>query len=104
MGGNRRVAIPFDRSAHGLMAVRQTMHPLPTPEIGRAILEHRFAGSDSTGAFAPPYPSWPLAPSAFDDAPTMLCPSTDTAHITTAPTHQSWRRSGGPHTLQVVIT
>lgn len=41
---------------------------LPTPEIGRAILERRFTASYAGVGFAPPYPSWPILPSAFEDA------------------------------------
>lgn len=41
---------------------------LPTPEVGRAILERRFTASYSAIGFAAPYPSWPILPSAFDEA------------------------------------
>ena len=37
-------------------------------DIGRAILERRFAASYGAVDFTPPYPSWPILPSAFDDA------------------------------------
>jgi hypothetical protein len=42
---------------------------LPTPEVGRAILERRFASDYATAGFTPPYPSWPILPEAFADAP-----------------------------------
>ncbi|TPG33690.1 helicase HerA domain-containing protein [Mycolicibacterium hodleri] len=42
---------------------------LPSADIGRAILERRFTASYRAIDFAPPYPSWPILPSAFDDAP-----------------------------------
>lgn len=42
---------------------------LPTPEVGRAILERRFASDYATAGFTPPYPSWPILPEAFSDAP-----------------------------------
>lgn len=42
---------------------------LPSADIGRAILERRFTASYRAVDFAPPYPSWPILPSAFDDAP-----------------------------------
>lgn len=42
---------------------------LPTADIGRAILERRFAASYRASGFTPPYPTWPILPSAFDDAP-----------------------------------
>jgi len=41
---------------------------LSTPEVGRAILERRFTASYRAAEFVPPYPSWPILPSAFDDA------------------------------------
>jgi uncharacterized protein DUF87 len=42
---------------------------LPNADIGRAILERRFTASYRAVDFTPPYPSWPILPSAFDDAP-----------------------------------
>ncbi|WP_264077439.1 helicase HerA domain-containing protein [Mycolicibacterium houstonense] len=41
---------------------------LPTPEVGRAILERRFTASYASIGFTAPYPSWPILPSAFDEA------------------------------------
>lgn len=49
--------------------VTAPLSALPTPEIGRAILERRFATSYAAAGFHPPYPSWPILPSAFTDAP-----------------------------------
>jgi Helicase HerA, central domain len=46
-----------------------SLEGLPTPEIGKAILERRFTASYRDIGFAPPYPSWPIKPSAFRDAP-----------------------------------
>ena len=45
------------------------LKPLPTPEIGRAILERRFVASYAETGFQPPYPSWPILPAAFIEAP-----------------------------------
>ncbi|MGE2716909.1 helicase HerA domain-containing protein [Mycolicibacterium litorale] len=45
------------------------LEALPTADIGRAILERRFTASYRGTGFAPPYPSWPILPGAFDDAP-----------------------------------
>jgi hypothetical protein len=42
---------------------------LPSADIGRAILERRFTASYRAVGFTPPYPSWPIKASAFDDAP-----------------------------------
>lgn len=47
----------------------EPLEGLPTPEIGRAILERRFTASYKEIGFAPPYPSWPIKPAAFGDAP-----------------------------------
>ena len=41
---------------------------LPTPEVGRAILERRFTASYAAVGFTAPYPSWPIRPAAFDEA------------------------------------
>lgn len=49
--------------------VTAPLRPLPTAELGRAILERRFSTSYAAKGFTPPYPSWPILPSAFDEAP-----------------------------------
>ncbi|WP_199256066.1 helicase HerA domain-containing protein [Mycolicibacterium mengxianglii] len=49
--------------------VTSPLQGLPTPELGRAILERRFAAAYASVGFTPPYPSWPIAPTAFADAP-----------------------------------
>jgi hypothetical protein len=41
---------------------------LPSADIGRAILERRFAASYAEVGFRPLYPSWPIRPEAFADA------------------------------------
>lgn len=42
---------------------------IPTNEIGRELVERRFAVDFATVGFTPPYPTWPVRASAFDDAP-----------------------------------
>jgi hypothetical protein len=49
--------------------VTAPLKPLPTPDIGRAILERRFVASYAETGFHPPYPSWPILPAAFTEAP-----------------------------------
>ena len=49
--------------------VTAPLQSLPTPEIGRAILERRFVASYAETGFQPPYPSWPILPIAFAEAP-----------------------------------
>lgn len=49
--------------------VTSPLQGLPTPELGRAILERRFAAAYATVGFTPPYPSWPITAEAFADAP-----------------------------------
>ncbi|AFM15652.1 putative ATPase [Mycolicibacterium chubuense NBB4] len=49
--------------------VTGVLAPLPTADIGRAILERRFVASYAAKGYAPPYPSWPILPIAFDEAP-----------------------------------
>ncbi|MDX1874546.1 DUF87 domain-containing protein [Mycolicibacterium sp. 120266] len=48
--------------------VTTPLAPLPNGDLGRAILERRFAAGYSSVGFTPPYPSWPILASAFDDA------------------------------------
>ncbi|TFV58027.1 DUF87 domain-containing protein [Mycobacterium sp. PS03-16] len=47
----------------------RVLERLPSADVGRAILERRFAAGYHASGFTPPYPSWPILPSAFDDAP-----------------------------------
>lgn len=61
---NRATATVADR-----FRVTAPLQPLPTPEIGRAILEKRFMARYTEAGFDPPYPSWPIRPSAFAEAP-----------------------------------
>jgi adenylylsulfate kinase-like enzyme len=51
--------------------VTAPLRPLPTADIGRAILERRFVASYGANGFDPPYPSWPITPAAFADAPDL---------------------------------
>jgi hypothetical protein len=52
--------------------VTAPLRPLPSADIGRAILERRFTASYRAIEFTPPYPSWPILASAFEDAPEFL--------------------------------
>jgi hypothetical protein len=45
------------------------LHRIPTAEVGRAIVQRRFAARYAEVGFEPPYPTWPVSPSAFKDAP-----------------------------------
>ncbi|AQA05344.1 AAA family ATPase [Mycobacterium sp. MS1601] len=49
--------------------ITSPLQGLPTPELGRAILERRFSAAYTGVGFTPPYPSWPITAAAFDDAP-----------------------------------
>ncbi|WP_431729097.1 helicase HerA domain-containing protein [Verrucosispora sp. TAA-831] len=40
---------------------------IPAAEVGRELVEKRFAMLFDELGFAPPYPSWPIHPSAFDE-------------------------------------
>ncbi|GLW09921.1 hypothetical protein Misp01_50500 [Microtetraspora sp. NBRC 13810] len=50
---------------------RQAVHlqTISDPEIGRALIAQRFGTRFNEIGFEPPYPTWPVAPSAFADAP-----------------------------------
>ena len=41
---------------------------IPTADIGRLMIEKRFAADFARAAFEPPYPTWPIHPRAFEDA------------------------------------
>ncbi|MFI6821032.1 helicase HerA domain-containing protein [Micromonospora sp. NPDC050187] len=41
---------------------------IPSPEIGRALVEKRFTAAYRELRFTPPHPTWPIAPEAFADA------------------------------------
>lgn len=45
------------------------LHRIPTPEVGHAIIGRRFGARYAEIGFEPPYPTWPVSPSAFRDAP-----------------------------------
>jgi len=45
------------------------MHTVPSPETGMAIIEKRFCERFREIGFKAPYPTWPVKPSAFSDAP-----------------------------------
>lgn len=66
------------------------LRPLPTADIGRAILERRFVAKYAEAGFDPPYPSWPILPAAFVDAldytPRLLLKRAD-AHVRQCLTH-----------------
>lgn len=49
--------------------VTAPLQALPSADIGRAILERRFTASYRAIEFVPKYPSWPILPAAFEDAP-----------------------------------
>lgn len=49
--------------------VTAPLEALPTAEVGRSILERRFAAGYGSVGFTPEYASWPIRPEAFADAP-----------------------------------
>lgn len=49
--------------------VTSPLQGLPSADLGRTILERRFAVGYASVRFKPPYASWPIQPSAFVDAP-----------------------------------
>jgi hypothetical protein len=71
-------------SVHDRFRTTALLQGLPTPDVGRAILERRFSATYSAVGFTAPYPSWPILPSAFDEAtqytPRQLLKRAD-AHI-----------------------
>ena len=41
---------------------------IPGADIGRRMIEKRFAADFARAGFEPPYPTWPIRPRAFEDA------------------------------------
>jgi len=41
---------------------------IPSADIGRLMIEKRFAADFARAGFTPPYPTWPIRPEAFADA------------------------------------
>jgi Helicase HerA, central domain len=48
--------------------VARQLRNIPSAEIGRLMIEKRFAADYTRAGFVPPYPSWPILPAAFEDA------------------------------------
>ena len=44
------------------------MQNIPTADIGRLMIEKRFAADYARVGFVPPYPTWPVQATAFEDA------------------------------------
>jgi hypothetical protein len=44
------------------------LREIPTPELGRELIEKRFVARFQEVGFAAPYPTWPVQPSAFEEA------------------------------------
>jgi len=49
---------------------REAVHlkTIPTAELGRALVERRFAARFAELGYVPPHPTWPVAPQAFAEA------------------------------------
>jgi Helicase HerA, central domain len=41
---------------------------IPSADVGRLMIEKRFAVDFGRAGFEPPYPTWPILPAAFDEA------------------------------------
>ncbi|WP_330440981.1 DUF87 domain-containing protein [Micromonospora sp. NBC_00821] len=61
---------------------------IPTPEIGQAIVAKRLSAAFAGMYFGPPHPTWPIAPAAFADAPTL----TPRALLRRVDRHIAWCR------------
>jgi hypothetical protein len=44
---------------------------IPSADVGRALVEARFRPRFESQGFTPPYPTWPVSPEAFADAPRL---------------------------------
>ncbi|MBQ1018682.1 ATP-binding protein [Micromonospora sp. D93] len=61
---------------------------IPTAEIGQAIVAKRLTAAFAGMFFGPPHPTWPIAPAAFADAPTL----TPRALLRRVDRHIAWCR------------
>ncbi|WP_330467710.1 ATP-binding protein [Micromonospora zamorensis] len=61
---------------------------IPTPEIGQAIVAKRLTAAFAGPHFVAPHPTWPIAPAAFADAPTL----TPRALLRRVDRHVAWCR------------
>jgi hypothetical protein len=48
--------------------VPRQLQNIPSADIGRLMIEKRFAADYARARFQPPYPTWPILPAAFEDA------------------------------------
>lgn len=48
--------------------VARQLRNIPSADIGRLMVEKRFAADYGKVGFEPPYPSWPIRPEAFEEA------------------------------------
>jgi hypothetical protein len=56
-------------TAQDRFRVAPNLQTIPTGELARALVEKRFQAHFNRVRFTPPYPTWPVAESAFADAP-----------------------------------
>lgn len=61
---NKAVETVTDRFREALQLRR-----IPSAEIGREVVERRFRARYQEVGYQPPYPTWPVDPAAFADAP-----------------------------------
>jgi hypothetical protein len=56
-------------SATDRFRTARRLERIPSAEVGRALVEARFRPRFESQGFNPPYPTWPVLPEAFVDAP-----------------------------------
>lgn len=56
------------RTARDRFRQLPALQNIPAAAVGRALIETRFAQAFKLAGYNPPYPSWPIRPTAFDDA------------------------------------
>ena len=55
--------------AHHRYPTDVQLRPIPSPEVGRALIAAYLRDAYTRAGFTPAYPTWPVPPSAFADAP-----------------------------------
>ncbi len=56
------------RTVTGRFRAPVQLQNIPSADVGRLMIEKRFAPDFASVGFEPPYPSWPIRPEAFEEA------------------------------------
>jgi hypothetical protein len=63
-----RIKTQTVQSAAARFPIVQPLDPRPSSDVGKALIAAHFSRAYERVGFTPPYPTWPIKPSAFQDA------------------------------------